>query len=109
MVHSKATLAAIQIIEVNPAYSSLIGMIKFMSLYGLNSATSAALVLARRLFRLCEGLPRACNALVEPLDDTRHVWTYWARISKQLKGCHRHSYFWHGGRCEAKQLVQPCR
>ncbi len=56
LVHSKAQLAAIQVIEVNPAYSSLIGMVKFMSLYGLNSGTAAALVLARRSLRLSERL-----------------------------------------------------
>ncbi len=93
LVHSKAKLSAIQVIEVNPAYSSLIGMVKFMSLYGLNSGTSAALVLARRGLRLSERLPRVCNALVSTEDGTKHVWTYWGRISKLLKGCHRHSYF----------------
>ena len=93
LVHSKAQLAAIQVIEVNPAYSSLIGMVKFMSLYGLNSGTSAALVLARRSLRLSERLPRVCNALVQPEDCAKHVWTYWGRISKILKGCRRHSYF----------------
>ncbi|MGK7949160.1 MAG: IS200/IS605 family accessory protein TnpB-related protein [Xenococcaceae cyanobacterium] len=93
LVHSKARLSAIQVIETNPAYSSLIGMIKFMSLYGMNSGTSAALVLARRSLRLSERLPRACNALISPVDDNKHVWTYWARISKLLKGCYRHSYF----------------
>ncbi len=93
LVHSKARLAAIQVVAVNPAYSSLIGMTKYMSLYGLNSGTAAALVLARRSLRLSERLPRACNALISPVDDNKHVWTYWARISKLLKGCHRHSYF----------------
>ena len=93
LVHSKARLSAIQVVEINPAYSSLIGITKFMSLYGLNSGTAAALVLARRSLRLSERLPRACNALISPVDDNKHVWTYWARISKLLKGCHRHSYF----------------
>ena len=93
LVHSQAKLAAIQVIEVNPAYSTLIGLIKYMSLYGLNSGTAAALVLARRGLRFSERLPRVCNALVSPVDDSKHVWTYWARISKLLKGCRRHSYF----------------
>ena len=93
LVHSKARLAAIQTIEVNPAYSSLIGMIKYMSLYGLNSGTAASLVLARRGLRFSERLPRVGNALASPVDGTKHVWTYWARISKLLRGCHRHSYF----------------
>ncbi len=93
LVHSKATLAAIQVITVNPAFSSLIGLVKYMSLYGLNSGTAASLVLARRGLRLSERLPRVCNALVSPVDGTKHVWTYWACISKLLKGCHRHSFF----------------
>lgn len=93
LVHSKARLSAIQVEEVNPAYSSLIGMTKFMSLYGLNSGTSAALVLARRTFRFSERLPRCLNALLQPVDCNKHVWHYWGRTSKLLKGCHRHSFF----------------
>ena len=34
-----------------------------MSLYGLNSGTAAALVLARRSLRFSERLPRVCKAL----------------------------------------------
>ncbi len=93
LVKSKARLKAIEVIFVNPAYSTLIGLTKYMSLYGLNSGTAAALVLARRGLRFSERLPRVCNALASPVDGTKHVWTYWARISKLLKGCRRHSFF----------------
>ncbi|MDJ0531561.1 MAG: hypothetical protein QNJ70_03545 [Xenococcaceae cyanobacterium MO_207.B15] len=65
LVHFLASLAAIQVIEVNPAYSSLIGMVKFMSLYGLNSGRAAAFVLARRGLRLselcCESVTPYCS------------------------------------------------
>lgn len=93
LVESKCRLQAIQVIRVNPAYSSLIGMVKYMSLYGLNSGTCASLVLARRSFRFSERLPRVLNALFAPVDVNKHVWTYWARTSKLLKGCYRHSFF----------------
>ncbi len=108
LVHSQAKLAAIQVIEVNPAYSTLIGLTKYMSLYGLNSGTAAALVLARRGLRFSERLSRRLYAFVRtrilrfpqnremsvsPVDETKHVWSYWARISKLLKGCRRHSFF----------------
>lgn len=93
LVHSKAQLSAIQVIDVNPAYSSLIGMVKYMSLYGLNSGTAASLVLVRRGLRFSERLPRFLYALFSPVDEERHVWSYWARISKLVKGCCRHSYF----------------
>ena len=93
LVHSKAFLAAILVLEVNPAYSSLIGMTKYMSLYGLNSGTAASLVLARRGLRFSERLPRVLYALFSPVDENRHVWSYWASASKLLKGCRRHSFF----------------
>ena len=93
LVKSKARLKAIEVVEVNPAYSSLIGLTKYMSLYGLNSGTAAALVLARRGLRFSERLPRVLYALLSPVDDNKHVWTYWARISKLLQGCRRHSFF----------------
>ena len=93
LVQSKCKLKAIQVIAVNPAYSSLIGMVKYMSLYGLNSGTAASFVLARRSLRFSERLPRVLFALLSPVDDHKHVWTYWARISKLVKGCRRHSYF----------------
>ncbi len=93
LVKSKAKLAAIEVKLVNPAYSSLIGLTKYMSLYGLNSGTAAALVLARRSLRFSERLPRVLVALFKPVDLNKHVWSYWARISKLVKGCHRHSYF----------------
>ncbi|MEA5596278.1 IS200/IS605 family accessory protein TnpB-related protein [Rivularia sp. UHCC 0363] len=47
----------IQLIKVNPAYSSLIGLTKFMALYGMSSDTAAGLVLARRAMRLSESVP----------------------------------------------------
>ena len=93
LIHSKSNLAAIQVKEANPGYSSLIGMVKYMSLYGLNSGTAAALVLARRGLRFSERLPRCLNTLFSPVDGNRHVWHYWARISKMTKGCYRHSFF----------------
>ncbi|MGK7894358.1 MAG: hypothetical protein AB4372_12235, partial [Xenococcus sp. (in: cyanobacteria)] len=117
LVKSKARLKAIEVFEVNPAYSSLIGMTKYMSLYGLNSGTAAALVLARRGLRLSERLPRVLYALlrtrhlgspqvremsVSPVDDSKHVWTYWARISRLLQGCRRHSFFAMGVRVGVK-------
>lgn len=93
LVQSKCRLKAIQVICTNPAYSSLIGMVKYMSLYGLNSGTAASLVLARRCFRFSERLPRVLNTFLAPVDAGKHVWAYWAKVSKLTKGCRRHSYF----------------
>ncbi|MDJ0744458.1 MAG: hypothetical protein QNJ32_14010, partial [Xenococcaceae cyanobacterium MO_167.B27] len=59
---------------VNPAFTSVIGMIKFMPRYGLNSGTAAAMTIARRAMGMSE---RAPVCLVRPEDRARHPWTTW--------------------------------
>lgn len=54
----KATDAGIELIKVNPAFSSQIGLVKYMRQYGLSSDTAAALVLARP----CYETIRACSS-----------------------------------------------
>ena len=44
--------------QFNPAYSSVIGRVKFMEWYGLSVHQAAALVLARRLLGCSERIPR---------------------------------------------------
>lgn len=66
----------------NPAFTSIIGMIKFMSRYGLNSGTAAAMVIARRAMGYSE---RAPQCLVRPEDRARHSWTTWNRLARFLK------------------------
>ncbi|MDJ0530972.1 MAG: hypothetical protein QNJ70_00530 [Xenococcaceae cyanobacterium MO_207.B15] len=66
----------------NPAFTSVIGMIKFMPRYGLNSGTAAAMTIARRAMGYSERPPKC---LVRPEDRTRHPWTTWNVVSRYLK------------------------
>ena len=50
MLQSKCEMAGIELISVNPAYTSQIGHHKFMKMYGLSSHESAALVIRRIIF-----------------------------------------------------------
>ena len=45
-------MAGIELISVNPAYTSQIGHHKFMKKYGISSHESAALVIGRRVLKL---------------------------------------------------------
>lgn len=66
----------------NPAFTSVIGMIKFMPRYGLNSGTAAAMTIARRVMSLSE---RAPHCLIRPEDRLKHSWTTWNRVARFLK------------------------
>ena len=55
---SRGYRQGVEIRQVNPAFSSVIGRVKFMERYGLSVHQAAALVLARRLLGCSERIPR---------------------------------------------------
>ena len=81
-LESRCQRSGIGLHKVNPAFTSVIGMIKFMGRYGLNSGTAAAMTIARRAMGYSE---RAPQCLVRPEDRARHSWTTWNRVSRYLK------------------------
>ena len=92
---SRGYRQGVEIHQVNPAYSSVIGRVKFMERYGLSVHQAAALVLARRLLGCSERIPRrrVCPVgngvqvafTVPARKRVKHVWTYWGAISGQLR------------------------
>ena len=92
---SRGYRRGVEINQVNPAYSSVIGRVKFMERYGLSVHQAAALVLARRLLGCSERIPRrwVCPVgngvhvafTVPARKRVKHVWTYWGAISGQLR------------------------
>ena len=92
---SRGYREGVEIHQVNPAFSSMIGRVKFMERYGLSVHQAAALVLARRSLGFSERIPRrwVCPigngvqvAFTVPVRKrVKHVWTYWGAISGQLR------------------------
>ena len=103
MIKSRAYSEGVQLIAVNPAFSSIIGAYKF---YGLKITTheKAALALARRALRFSErpkhlhntrrppapslevermagGAPKG----IKPRTRQRHVWSIWGRHAKAIR------------------------
>ena len=92
---SRGYRQGVEVHQVNPAYSSVIGRVKFMERYGLTVHQAAGLVLARRLLGCSERIPRrwVCPigngvhvAFTVPVRKrVKHVWTYWGAVSGQLR------------------------
>lgn len=86
----------IELIKVNPAYSSLIGLVKYVRMYGLASDEAAALVIARRGMKLSERLPRSLTAYPF-VKKGKHVWSAWSQLNKSIKSWDaiksRHDYY----------------
>ena len=94
-VISRGYREGVEVHQVNPAYSSVIGRVKFMERYGLTVHQAAALVLARRLLGCSERIPRRriCpvgNGVqvafsVPARKCVKHVWTHWGAVLGQLR------------------------
>ena len=92
---SRGYREGVEIHQVNPAFSSVIGRVKFMERYWLIVHQAAALVLARRSLGFSERIPRrwVCPigngvhiAFTVPVRKrVKHVWTYWGAVSGQLR------------------------
>ena len=96
---SRGIRQGVEIHQVNPAFSSIIGQVKFMERYGLSVHQAAALVLARRFLGCSERIPRqrVCPVgnrvqvafFVPARKRVKHVWTLWGAISGQLRPVRR--------------------
>ena len=86
----------IQLKTINPVWTSLIGLVKYLRQYGISSGIAASIVIARRGMRLSERLP--CSITAYPgMKSGKHVWSDWNKLNKLIKSCSviksRHSYY----------------
>lgn len=94
-IKSRSYRFGVKVEEVNPAFTSIIGRVKFATRYGLTIHESAALTIARRFQRVSERLPSHLDkipdgkgahvALPLPVRNRgKHVWATWRQVKKNL-------------------------
>jgi IS605 OrfB family transposase len=103
----RAARRGVEVKRVNPAYTSVIGYVKYGASYGLSIDGSAAIAIGRRALRMSE---RPVHRSKSPSLDKivieakaahgkgKHVWSLWNRVRKRLGSDRR---FW-PGRCPGK-------
>ena len=86
----------IELKTVNPAYTSLIGLVKYVKQYGISSGVAAAISIARRGMYLKEKMSSSIKAKLS-VNEGMHSWSYWNKLNKLIKTCtvisNRHSYY----------------
>jgi IS605 OrfB family transposase len=86
----------ISLFKRNPAYTSLIGLVKYARMYGLSSDIAAAIAIARRGMNLSERLPRSMSAYLG-VNPRKHVWSALNQLNKFIGRCvmvnRRHDYY----------------
>jgi len=84
----------IYLMTVNPAYTSVIGMVKYAKMHGLSSDCAAGLSVARRAMRLSENIPSSITASLD-VKSGQHVWSLWNQLNKKIQqlGIKRHAFY----------------
>ena len=96
IIRARAYDTGIEVLEVNPSYTSIVGQYKFKDRYGLSTHNAAALVIGRRSMGFGESLPSQLQVTL-PLsvrNRGRHVWSRWAAVSRKAqaaRAAHRRS------------------
>lgn len=108
-----------EVIEVNPAFSSTIGAVNYAHRLGISVHQGAALVIARRGLGLSER-PTVRGITVPTRDGdhvtfavparnrAKHVWAYWSVVRKRLAAGHE-AHARSGANRAAPQPLSPAR
>lgn len=99
--HLKAACfrAGVEVIEANPAYTSVIGAVNHAQRHGISIHQGAALAIARRGLSFSERPPQRMAVVpvrngghvtftLPARNRAKHVWSHWAEVRKKLKAAH---------------------
>ena len=92
-IKSRADKMGVEVYEVNPAYTSQIGKIKYMRRLGISIHEAASYVIARRAMGFKEILPPALHSLVPEQKQGLHHWAHWAYISNSLSNIRKNTFY----------------
>jgi len=112
-VKAAAFRAGVEVIEVNPAYTSVIGAVNFAQVKGISVHQGAAYAIARRGLGLSER-PTVREAIAPTRNGghvtfalpvrnrAKHVWSFWSKVRTSLSAAHVAHF-----RCGAAKTAPP--
>lgn len=94
-LNSRGQAKGIEVHSVNPAFTSLIGRVKFAERYGLTIHLAAALCIGRRFLGISERMPQGQRDIPDgkgghvtldlPVRNrSRHVWHQWGQLNRKF-------------------------
>jgi IS605 OrfB family transposase len=92
-IKSRAEKMGVAVFEVNPAYTSQIGKMKYMKKFGISIHQSAAYVIARRGMGYKEKLPPVLFSLLPEKMAGKHHWVHWKFAMNSLKDIRTHAFY----------------
>jgi IS605 OrfB family transposase len=112
-IKSACFRAGVEVVEVNPAYTSVIGAVNYARSKGIPTHQGAAYAIARRGLGMSER--PTCRVAVVPArkgghvtfalpvrNRAKHVWSFWSNVKTRLKAAHQAHF-----RCGAHKKAPP--
>ena len=87
---SRANKMGVDVIQVNPAYTSISGKMKYMRKFGISIHQSAAYTIGRRGLGYKEKSPKVLKKYM--IQNKKHHWNHWSVLNKQMS-VHTHSFY----------------
>lgn len=92
-IKNRAEKMGVAVFEVNPAYTSQIGKIKYMKRLGVSIHQAASYVIARRAMGFKETLPPVLHSLLPEKIVGLHHWAQWKWVSSRLSDIRKHAFY----------------
>ncbi len=92
-IKNRADKMGVAVYEVNPAYTSQIGKMKYMKRLGISIHQAASYVIARRAMGFKEKLPPVLHSLLPEKIAGLHHWAQWKYVSTILKSIRVHAFY----------------
>ncbi|KYC43847.1 hypothetical protein WA1_01445 [Scytonema hofmannii PCC 7110] len=108
MIETRCSRFGVELILVDPAYTSIIGVTKYMKMYALSSGCAAALVIARRGQGRLEKVPSSLRSYFRKPEDMLRsgAWSQVAKKSNTIGGFNRNKFYFSGSH---KKVPTNCR
>jgi len=87
---NRANKIGLDVIQVNPAYTSISGKMKYMRKFGISIHQAAAYTIGRRGLRYKEKTPKVLTAYI--VQKEKHHWSQWSVLHKKFS-IHLHSFY----------------
>jgi IS605 OrfB family transposase len=121
MMSASAFRAGVEVITVNPAYTSVIGNINYAKRLGISGHLAASIAIGRRGMNLKENpvidaqgqmtyvlRDGHCVALSSPVRKRdKHVWSLWSKVRSQLTQPQEAGYRWSRDRAAEQRQQSP--
>ncbi|MEQ2528038.1 IS200/IS605 family accessory protein TnpB-related protein [Bacillaceae bacterium CLA-AA-H227] len=92
-IKNRAEKMGVAVFDVNPAYTSQIGKIKYMKRLGISIHQAASYVIARRAMGFKETLPPVLHSLLPEKIAGLHHWAQWKWVSSCLSDVRKHAFY----------------